>query len=112
MRRSAAFVFDLPGGGFAWVEPAYRDPFGPASPAAHMRPRASVVLLNEAFPNIGFSYADPETGEKGMLYPWRRDDLPGAPELEAFSDTLAAEGIDPRAERERVRPAISGAAAA
>lgn len=34
--RPAAFVFDVPGG-FAWVEPAYADPYGASSPAFHRR---------------------------------------------------------------------------
>ena len=34
-RRPAAFVYDVPGG-FAWVEPAYLDPYGASSHALHI----------------------------------------------------------------------------
>ncbi len=31
--RPAAFVFEAEDGALVWVEPAYRDPYGAASPA-------------------------------------------------------------------------------
>lgn len=33
--RPALFVFEEEGGGLAWVEPSYLDPFGASSPALH-----------------------------------------------------------------------------
>jgi hypothetical protein len=109
-KRAAAFLYDLPGGGFAWVEPSYLDAFGPASPASHMRPRATLRLINENVPEMGFAFEDPEdTREHGMVYPYRRDDSAPVPELEAFAASLAASGTTLAAERERIRPAITGA---
>lgn len=37
MLRAAAFVYELRGGGFAWVEPSYTDPWGGGTPAMHLR---------------------------------------------------------------------------
>lgn len=104
MRRPAVFLFDLPGGGFAWIEPQAWDSFGASSPALHSRPRAKMGAFGAV---AGFGYEDPETGEKGLVYPWLREDLPAVPELEAFYAAVAKEGLDLKAERDRVRPALS-----
>lgn len=107
LRRSAVFLFDLPGGGFAWIEPSYRDDLGPASPAQHNRPKARLSPISSANPNVGVFYDDDETGESGMVYPWRPEDYPPVPELEAFHEAAERDGLDLKAERDRVRPAVS-----
>lgn len=109
LRRSAVFTFDLPGGGFAWIEPSYRDDLGPASPAQHSRPHARLNPISSSNPGVGFFYEDEETGESGMVYPWRPEDYPTVPELEAFYAQAERDGLDLKAERERVRPALSAA---
>jgi hypothetical protein len=73
----------------------------------HARPRAKLRFLNAASPDFGFWFEDEETGERGMVYPWRPEDLPAVTELEALTDDLAKAGVELGAERERVRPAVS-----
>jgi hypothetical protein len=107
IRRAAVFVFDLPGGGFAWIEPQAWDSAGASSPALHGRPGAKLELFTEGNPGAGFGYEDPERGERGFVYPWLAADLPPVPELEAFYANIATDGLDLKAERERVRPALS-----
>lgn len=107
--RYAAFVFDLKAGGFAWVEPSYLDPLGPSSPALHKRPGASVALFSERRQDLGASFVDDDTGERGMIYEWVRSDPPPVRELEAFEDALKELGTTAGAERERIRAEVSGA---
>lgn len=108
LRRSAVFLYTLPGGGFSWVEPHAWDPEGASSPARHDRPRAKLSWLSPGNPNVGLLYEDDEVGESGMVYEWRPDDYPAVPELEAFYAQAERDGLDLKAERERVRPALSG----
>ena len=112
LRRAAVFLFDLPGGGFAWIEPQAWDSVGSPSPALHARPRAKWAPFTDGNPAAGFGYDDPAIGERGLVYPWLAPDLPGVPELEAFYANVATDGLDLKAERERLRPALSGAAGA
>jgi len=107
LRRAAVFLFDLPAGGFVWVEPHAWDPFGPSSPASHSRPRATWALISAQHPQKGFFYEDPEeTGEKGLVFPLVRYDSPPTADLEAFYDQEVAGGLDLVAERERIRPLV------
>ena len=108
IRRAGVFVFDLPGGGFSWVEPHAWDPDGASAPARHDRPGAKVTLISAGKPAVGFLYDDDDTGETGMVYPWRPEDWPAVPELEAFYAQVERDGLDLKAERDRVRPALSG----
>ncbi len=103
------FIFDLPTGGFVWVEPHAWDPFGPSSPASHSRPRARWAPISPEHPAKGFNYEDPETGERGLVFPWVRDDWPPTRELEAFYDEDVAGGLDLRSERERIKAILIGA---
>lgn len=109
LTRFAAFVYDLDEGGFAWVEPSYLDPLGPSSPALHKRPRADVAYLSERRPELGASFVDVESGERGMIYAWDRDDPPPVPDLEAFEAALKQAGMSRQAERERIRREVRGA---
>jgi hypothetical protein len=110
--RPAAFLFDMPLEGFAWVEPHYLDPLGPTSPALHSRPAASLSYLSERRPELGLSFVDPETGERGMIYEWVPDDLPRAPALDEFAAQLKAEGRTMQGERERLRTSVVRSVAA
>jgi len=77
-----------------WVEPHAWDPFGPSSPASHSRPLAIWSPISSEYPQKGFSYEDPETGEKGLVFPWVRTDWPPTTDLEAFYDQEVAGGLD------------------
>lgn len=107
IQRAAVFLFDLPGGGFVWVEPHAWDPFGPSSPASHARPHATWSPMYAENPAKGFNYEDPETGENGLVFPWVRRERTRVRELEAFYDEDVAGGLDVVAERQRIRAILT-----
>jgi hypothetical protein len=111
LRRAAVFLFDLPGGGFSWAEPQIwtSGELGPTMPCIHDRPRAKLDLISERRPELGFNYRDDEFDERGLVFPWEPGGWPETPSLAAFKALADVEALDLKAERERVRPALSAA---
>lgn len=97
MFRPAAFVFNVPGG-FAWVEPAYADPYGASSPAFHKRKGRRTAP--------GRFVGDGWTIEVLPYEPADDRDLVGDA-LDWFSRWLSSEGRTMAQERERVRELVA-----
>ena len=98
MFRPAAFVFDVPGG-VAWVEPAYADPAGAASPAFH-------VWLGSRADWNQFTRPDDRLLQVLPYDPAEDRDLVGDA-LDWFAGWLKAEGRSWAQERERVRALVA-----
>lgn len=109
LRRAAVFLYDLPGGGFAWAEPQIwtSGELGPTMPCIHDRVRARCETISSRFPEQGFTYTDDEFDEKGLVFPWDPSGWPETASLAAFAAFAQEAELDLGAERERVRPALS-----
>lgn len=99
MLRPVVFLFDTPTG-FAWVEPAYADPAGTASPALHWRD-GELVRVGDDWLRPGLAFSAFDAADPG-------NDPDIAAELAWFAGYLAAHGRTWEQERERVRSAIGG----
>lgn len=98
--RPAAFVFDA-ADGFAWVEPQYIDPYGPSSPALHVR-QATIEADGE-----GFRFDGPGWYGAIEMYEPSAEQLRDVGYcLERFEEWLAEEGKTAAGERAAVRRLI------
>lgn len=73
--RPALFVYALPAGGVAWIEPGYLDPQGPAVPAYHVA-AGPVVDVTPAGADDAF-FAAPGSGWRATIYRASDEDPPG-----------------------------------
>lgn len=106
MQRPALFVYVLPDGRTAWVEPSYLDPYGAASPALHYAQQA-VDVTPDGSP-IAFFEA-PSTGWAVTLYPADGEDPADVQAALAWAlGELERRGTTWAAERVRVRESIAG----
>jgi hypothetical protein len=108
--RPALFVYALPAGGVAWIEPSYLDPNGPGSPAFHVA-AGPVVDVTPAGTADAFFEA-PGTGWAATVY--RADDEDAPDVIEALRVALAElqrRGTTWEDERARLLAEISAAPA-
>lgn len=104
MYRPAAFVF-ADRDGVVWVEPAYLDPYGAATPAMHRAQAAQVHQFGTAF-NILADGGAWSVTLAGYIAEEDEDQI--GEQIAFLLDRLAAAGTTWHAERERVRALVLG----
>lgn len=103
--RPAAFVFEAEDGALVWVEPAYRDPYGAASPALHRSTRPARDVTTQGSTVIVFE-AEAETWRAEVFEATEDVAEFAAGALEAFVQDLERSGTTWEEERERVRSLV------
>ncbi len=103
--RPAAFVFESEDGALVWVEPAYRDPYGAASPALHRSTRPARDVTTQGSTVVVFE-AEAETWRAEVFEATEEVAEFAAGTLVAFLADLERSGVTWEEERERVRELI------
>lgn len=102
--RPALFVFELEGGGLAWVEPSYLDPSGASAPAVHRL--GQVEDVTPAGAELVF-FRGRGAGWDAVVYPSTDEDDQGPRDALAWGLwQLERMGTTWAKERERLAPIV------